>query len=142
MLALQLSTTRQLNGDTLIVALNLSVKLKALTVRHPTYVLGPGGTQAGDTACSPADAGVDGSLTTFAHRITDGVLTVALPDDHIRLTLRDVVAIPAPWFNNQAQRQLESDDGFSHHAENHHGKFWRRPHLTEGSPQPGACRSE
>ena len=106
-LALQLSTTRQLNGDTLIVALNLSVKLKALTDSPSTYVLGPGGTQAGDSLLTCRRLGVDGSLTTFAHRITDGVLTVArLPDDHIRLTLRDVVAIPAPGFNNQAQGSL------------------------------------
>lgn len=103
-LAIQLSSSRQLNDETLIVSLNLSVKLNTNPGAASTYVLGPGGAQAGDCLLTCRRLMPDGSVTTHAHRINDGALTIVRPNDNtIQLSLRDLIAIPAPGFNNVAQ---------------------------------------
>ncbi len=103
-LAIQISSSRQLNDETLIVSLNLSIKLNTTPGAASTYVLGPGGAQAGDCLLTCRRLMPDGSVATHAHRINDGALTILRPNDNtIQLSVRDLIAIPAPGFNNMAQ---------------------------------------
>ncbi|MGE5451387.1 MAG: hypothetical protein ACM3VZ_06015 [Acidobacteriota bacterium] len=109
-LALQLSTTRTADNQTLVGNISLSVKLgPAIPTAGSVYNLGSGGALTSDALITCRQISPDSSVKSYAFRIVSGTLVVSqfnLAAGQIVISLRDVVANAAVGFSNLAQGSI------------------------------------